>query len=203
VNLERAQLASELLRELRTPLARISLAVEEISAHARHPAQTQLAARIEDALLSADAGIERVIGLLREPKIADRAIDAARELARLRERVAPALAARGIEWPAPELTAPSAEIRIDATQLRRGALCVLRAATEALASGGWLRIEVACDGVREGLRLWLGAPAGRAEVVASRSLRAGALMLGAGLELDTANSADAAAAASAALWFSL
>jgi hypothetical protein len=211
---ERAQLTSELVRELRTPLARIALAAEELAALARHPAQAELAARIEDALLVADASIERVLALLREQKAASCEIDAAAELARMRERVVPALAARGIEWPEPEAARESAGIRIDATRLRRGALCLLRIGARALAQGGWLRIDAASDGARGGLRLTLGAQSGTADALATSELRAGAATLGASLELgdpaeprsgETPERCDPrsarAAAASAALWF--
>ncbi len=192
---ERAELLAALVRELRTPLARVALAAGELEALAQQPAHAELALRIETALRAADAGIERVLALLRAREADAVAVDAERELERLRARVAPALAARGVTWqPAP---APGAPVRLEATRLRRGALCLLRAGASALAGGGWLWLSTLRDASRIGLALGCTPGPGRGALLASLELRASAAALGGSLEI-----VPAADAARAELWFS-
>lgn len=191
---ERAELVAALVRELRTPLARVALAAGELEALAQQPAHAELAQRIEIALRAADAGIERVLALLCARENTALAIDVESELARLRARIAPALAARGVTWQA--TAAPEPGVRIEATRLRRGALCLLRAGAGALDGGGWLRVSALRDASRSGLALECTPGPERGARLATLELRANAAALGASLEL-----APAADAARAELWF--
>ncbi len=183
---ERAELVAALVRELRTPLARVSLAAGELEAMALQPALAALARRIDAALRAADSGIERVLALLgargADPEAA--AVDAAEALAALRARVAPALAARGVDWRAPQ--APAAPLRLDALRLRRGALCLVRAAARSLPAGGWLRVSPLSGEAGVGLELECAADAGPPTGLASLEMRASAALLGASLELAAA-----------------
>jgi len=151
-NDSRASVAAALLLELRTPLARVTLAASQLARSASSPASHGLAASIADAVSQIDAGIERVLPLLVNlpPRPAAlEAIDVV--LPAVLERLGPGIAAREVSLALETQQAGGA--RCDPHTARRAAAALLQVGTAWLGRGGDARLSVARESERVGLRI--------------------------------------------------
>jgi len=170
---------------LRTPLARVQLAASRLEREAVTPAVARLVASISDAVAELDRGIADLLGVLVPPAqpVTDEDVAAALEV--LRQRVAPSLCARGVEWTAG--AGHAGPVPGNASLVRESAVALVREAAAALGAGGRVRLDLAEAPDRLELRLSLtggraGAP-GPGGFEASRAL---ALRRGGGLDWDGA-----------------
>ena len=155
-------LAAALALDLRTPLSRVALAIDELSRGASTPAQIALSRSVAEAVGELDARISRLVGILCEP-VHSPDDDAVREdiggvLERLRVRLAPGIRARGVEWQPPRSDAPAA--RAESHLVRRSAVALLRAGVSWTGIGGALALSPAARTGAGGVRLEC-HPAGR------------------------------------------
>lgn len=142
--------------EARNALARIELAASQIARHASSPAAARLARGISDAVADLDRLLTRTLAAGADAaRAGGETGDVARLLDELSLRIAPALAARGVElWIASD-GAP--HVTGDPHLVRRAALLLARGAADALAEGGKLSLGVARASRRIGVSIELRA----------------------------------------------
>lgn len=129
-----------MLLGLRTPLSRVALAANELSRDFTTPAQQWRAAQISQLIRHLDARIDQILPLLSEPTCPEpESAQLAAVLDQLRERLAAALEARGVEWLPAHPTEPP--IRGGAHRARRCAVMLLRAGAAWTGPGGRVRLS--------------------------------------------------------------
>ena len=167
---------------LRTPLSRIELAASRLEREAVTPAARGLAEGICDAVEELDRMIVQLTAVLAPPPPIDppRA-PLAEVLPAMRDRLAPVLAARGVQWLEPELDAGAVG---DPDALKLTALSLIRAGTELAGGGGRVSIQLQTEAGRSGVRLEVAsdAPVAIADS-ALRELRSRVLIQGGSVEL--------------------
>lgn len=155
-------LATALALDLRTPLSRVALATDQLARDASTPAQIALARTVVEAVGELDARITRLTAVLCEPSLGG-AADARREdiggvLQRLHGRLAPGIAAHGVDWQPPRSDAPVA--CGESHLVRRSAVALLRAGICWAGIGGALALSPAARTEGGGIQLEC-RPAGR------------------------------------------
>jgi len=178
--------AFEVLQDLRRSTTRAHLAASELVREVVTPHARDLVARVLDATRAIDAGVEVLAAreseaALAERRAHERASMPASEttLCELYERLAPALAARGLRWEPPNpITLPG----VEAVVLRRLASSLLSLAARCAEPGGEIRLDGYTEAGRIGLRLALESEGGRVPLPvgpelheALRGCRAGAV----------------------------
>jgi hypothetical protein len=140
MNADRHAVLGDLAAGLRTPLARIALSASALARDAATPSARQHAERIGEAVADLDRRLA-ALGAALAPEAGEGCslADAAPILADLHRRVAPALAARGIDWAAPP--AHGVPVPVDGERLRLLALALLRAAGCLAGRGACLSLE--------------------------------------------------------------
>ncbi|MFQ5417008.1 MAG: hypothetical protein ACE5FL_08190 [Myxococcota bacterium] len=153
-------LAAALVLELRSPLARVELAVSQLAREANTPVARELVATISAAVAQADRDIDRIIALLVPLSPAPRRCDDLRPvLARLRQRIAPVLEARGTICETRDLDGEP--LRGDPVLVERAALALIRAGAALVGAGGRVSLGLAREGSRFGVVLECLAAAGQ------------------------------------------
>ena len=128
---------------LRTPLARIQLVANRLERGADAASSpSEIGEILSEAVAELDRGISQTLAVLVPSAHAALCSDVAETLAALRERVAPSLAARGIEWCVSRGSTPS--VRAPASRLREAAVALVRDAAASLPPGS--RLEVRAHG---------------------------------------------------------
>ncbi len=128
---------------MRSALTRAELAAGQLERDAATPRARRLARSVSDAVADLDRLVSDVVGMLaNEPRTA-RSEDLRGVLIELRQRYAPALAARGVEWiDAPE----TADVpRGDRALARRATALLLRVGASCASEGGRLMLEANAD----------------------------------------------------------
>ena len=138
---ERTSMAAAMVLDLRTPLARLSLAAQRQAREAARPSDQALAQGMQDTVLEIDAQIDRILPLL-EPKTGSAAPSrraAGPILAALVDRLRPSLEAQGIGL---ELAEPEPTIEIDPHAARRIAATLIDAGTGWVGEAGQLELSL-------------------------------------------------------------
>jgi len=168
---------------LRDPLARIELALRRLEADggAVGPGAVW---EIRSAVGDADARLEAALRALRGAlEGGERLEDCRAALVQLAQRVRGVLAARGCALRVDPVPEP---VTGEPTRVRRGALCLLRAASAWAGAGGVIRISLAQRLDRYGLHL-LATPGERSTSLATEPLARFALAVGAELGVEQAD----------------
>jgi len=126
---------------LRGPLSRIQLVAGRLARETQAGVEASLACveALDEAVAEIDRGIGEVLAMLLPPTTSAREADVAETLERLRDRVRPSLAARGIEWLPVE--APEPPLRGPAHWLHEIAVALVGDAAACVGRGGRLRID--------------------------------------------------------------
>jgi len=148
----RSSMAAALLLDLRTPLARLSLAAQRFGREAARPTDRSLASGMQDAVNEIDARIDRILPLLVDAEVAPRADlqPAAPLLESLAARVRPALDACDITL---TTSAPPHTVRIETHAARRLAATLVRGGAAWVGPRGSLELGVLTDGSQRGIEL--------------------------------------------------
>jgi signal transduction histidine kinase len=144
-------LAADFALELKSPLARVELAVSQLAREANTPAARELAETISVAVRQADRDIDRIIALLVPRTFPSRKNDLGSTLARLCERIAPILEARGTALLASEETV--APVEGDSVLLEHAAVAMLRGGCALVGAGGGVSLRLARADARVGVVL--------------------------------------------------
>lgn len=148
----RPRVAAARLLELRTPLARVSLAASQLERESASPSSQALAATIGDAVDQIDAGIERLLPLLADAERSDAPPAALAEvIPALVRRLSPAIAAREARLVVDDSGFHA--VRCDPHRTRRAGVALLRAAGHWLGRGGEIRLSLAQADERAGLQV--------------------------------------------------
>lgn len=148
----RASMAAALLLDLRTPLARLSIAAQRLGREAVRPADQTLAVGMQDAVDELDARIDRILPLLVEFEATPTADlqPVAPILHGLAQRLRPALDASDITL---TTTLPSETIEIDAHAARRLGATLVRSGAAWVGHRGTLELSVLADAAERGIQL--------------------------------------------------
>jgi len=139
-------LAARLVSELRSPLSRVELGVSQLRRELETPTTRELAAGISEAVSQADREIDRILAILAPLSPPRRSANLLPVLERLRNRVAPALEARGTRLEIDETGAAS--LRADPLLVEQAVLGLVRVASSLVGTGGRLSLTLAADGPR-------------------------------------------------------
>lgn len=138
---ERHATAATMVLDLRTPLARLSLAAQRFAREAVRPADQALAAGMQDAVLEIDTRIDRILPLLApaDPTLTTNRSAALPVFEQLQERLQPALEAQGI---ALDLMPPTETFEVDSHAIRRLSATLVHAGAAWVGDGGRLELRL-------------------------------------------------------------
>jgi hypothetical protein len=145
-------MAAALLLDLRTPLARLSLAAQRLGREAVRPADHALAAGMQDAVEELDVRIDSILPLLVDVEArpsTDRRL-AASIFEQLAERLRPALDARGIEL---TIAPPPDTLELEVHAARRLAATLVQSGAAWAGPGGSLALGALSDDAAPAIEL--------------------------------------------------
>lgn len=145
-------LAAALALDLRTPLSRISLAVQQWARESDRPADSLRAAGIADAIAEIDSTIDRMLPLLVRTEGEHARAPVSEALTQVRERLAPALRAINVQF---EVAPGDLRASVADQRMRHLATELVRAGAQWLNGAGTLRLHA--DGPESALELCLEA----------------------------------------------
>jgi len=144
-------LVAGMVSELRSPLARVELAASQLLRQLATPGARALAACISEAVREADRGIERILPLLVSGVRSFQSAELGTVVARVCERLAPVLDARGTSLVAGAPTAGG--LRGDPRLYEQAALALVRAGANRVGPGGRLELGLTVADGQPGLNL--------------------------------------------------
>jgi hypothetical protein len=142
-DVQRSDVAHALAHAMRSALARADLAVGQLERDSATPRARRLALAVADAVADLDRLVSDVVRLVASAPRRTHGDDLREVLAELRNRHAPALAARGVEW----VDAPDAAVapRGDSALARRALALLLRIGAGCARGGGRLVLDASGD----------------------------------------------------------